>query len=176
MESNPSDYYQARFWHLLRETRTHSYYLCRYSAEADSREKVINVLLAITSSTSIAAWAVWQKYPFVWAGAIALSQVITAAKSYIPYTDRIKATAALADTMNEIADECEKNWFSVSEGQLTTEEIHELCCAIKGKISSAEKRQLKGLVLPFKQRLLRYAECDADRYLTAHFHPESARG
>ncbi len=40
--------------------------------------------------SSIAAWEIWQEYQMVWAVIIALSQVITAIKPFLPFRQRLK--------------------------------------------------------------------------------------
>ena len=54
-------------------------------------DKRINICLAIVSSSSIAAWTVWQIVPQLWAGMIAITQVIQAVKPYFPYSRYIRA-------------------------------------------------------------------------------------
>ena len=48
-------------------------------------DKRINICLAIVSSSSIAAWTVWQIVPQLWAGMIAITQVIQAPDFVIAY-------------------------------------------------------------------------------------------
>lgn len=66
---------------------------CRFHADCMSLlvkkyrkyDKVLNVVLAITSSGSIASWAIWKQYAFIWGFLIALSQLITALKPLFPF-------------------------------------------------------------------------------------------
>jgi len=161
--------YQKRYWELLKELKTHVIYLQIYASRSDNWDKTINIFLAITSSSSIAAWAIWQKYQIIWAVLIALSQVITVIIPFLPHKKRLKAISELNDKIQEISLECEKNWFSVSEGLFTEKEIHELTISLKDKSFKAEKRYLKNLVLPKKNTILSQAEEDADLYFTNNY-------
>lgn len=164
--------YQNRYWSQLKETKTHVIYLHKYAAHSEWWDKSINIFLAITSSSSIAAWAIWQKYQIIWAIIIALSQIITAVKPFLPYKQRIKAISELNDRLQEISLNCERNWFAVAEGQLTEEEIHDLYIKIKNDSLDAERKYLKNIILPKNEKILKIAETEADLYLRNTYHCE----
>lgn len=158
--------YQQKYWSLLKELKTHVIYLHNYAASSEWCDKATNIFLAITSSSSIAAWAIWQKYQIVWAVIIALSQVVTAIKPFLPYRQRLKPISNLNDQIQDISLECEKHWFSVAEGELTEKQIHDLYIDLKAKLLEAEKKALKDIVLPKKTKILVRAEEEADKYLS----------
>jgi len=57
-----------------------------------NQKKTISSLkyfLAITSSSSIGAWAIWNEYSWILASIIAFSQVITAIIPFLAYKSRI---------------------------------------------------------------------------------------
>jgi hypothetical protein len=161
--------YQQRYWNHLKELKTHVIYLHNYAAQSEWRDKAINIFLAIISSSSIATWAVWQKYDLLWAFIIALSQVVTAVKPFLPYRQRLKAISELNDKIQKISLKSEKNWYDVAEGELTEKEIHELYIDLKNESLAAEIKFLKNLVLPRKENLLRRAEKEAHIYLTNNY-------
>jgi hypothetical protein len=162
--------YQLRYWNQLKETKTHVIYLHLYAASSEWWDKSANIFLALTSSSSIAAWALWQKYQFFWLIIIAASQVLSAIKPFMPYKQRLKALQNLNDKIQEIALEYEKGWFDVAEGHLTEREIHDLNIELKNKALIAEKKSLKNIVLPKKSKLLQEAEAEADTYFQNNYH------
>lgn len=162
--------YQQKYWSLLRELKTHVIYLHNYAASSEWWDKAINIFLAITSSSSIAAWAIWQQYQIVWAVIIALSQVITAIKPFLPFRQRLKPISDLNDQIQEISLECERHWHSVAEGELTEKEIHELYISLKDKSLKAEKKSFRDIVLPKNSKILACAEKEADLYLSNTYH------
>lgn len=166
--------YQDKYWTQLKELKTHIIYLQGYAEHADRLDKRVDIFLAVTSSTSIAAWAIWQKYPLVWSAIIALSQVITAIKPFLPHKQRVKAISELNDKFQNISLKCEKGWFAVAEGKLTEEEIHELYISLKEESLLAEQNCLKNIVLPENKNILSKAERKADLYLTNTYHTVSA--
>jgi hypothetical protein len=162
--------YQLRYWNQLKEFRTHVLYLNEYTIISEKWDRAINIFLAITSSSSIAAWAIWQRYQIVWAVIIALSQILMAIKPLLPYKQRLKLLNELNDNMQEISLECEKGWFSVAEDELTEKQIHELNFNFRNKAMTAENHCLKHIVLPKKKKILENAEKEADLYLINNYH------
>lgn len=161
--------YQQRYWNQLKEFKTHVIYLHNYAAHSEWWDKAINIFLAITSSSSIAAWAIWQEHQIVWAIIIAASQVVTAIKPFLPYKQRLKAVCELNDKIQEISLKSEKEWFSVAEGELTEKQIHDLNIQLRDEALTAEKKYLKSMILPKKEKLLKKAEEEADLYLSKNY-------
>jgi hypothetical protein len=161
--------YQQRYWNQLKELKVHVIYLHLYAAHSEWWDKAINIFLAITSTSSIAAWAIWQKYQIIWAVIIAGSQVVTAIKPFLPYKQRLKAVSELNDKIQEISLECEKTWFSVAEGELTEKQIHDFFIQLKVKALTAEKKILNNIVLPKNDTMLKAAEKEADSYLQTNY-------
>lgn len=161
--------YQLRYWNQLKEFRTHVLYLQKYAETSEWRDKVFNIFIALASSSSIAAWAVWQKHDILWAAIIASSQVATAIKPFLPYKQRLKAISELNDAIQSLALECEKGWHDVSEGVLTENQIHDKLMDLRDKSLKAEKKFLNNVILPCKQKLLTQAENEADKYFQQNY-------
>jgi hypothetical protein len=137
---------------------------------SEFRDKSVNIFLALTSSSSIAAWVIWQEAAIVWAAIIAASQVITTIKSFLPYKNRIKSLGGMLHEFEDIVLFAEKKWFDVSEGKLTEEQIHELQFEIRTKKTKALKKHFGNTTLPEKPKLLVKAQSSADSYFN-NFYP-----
>ena len=138
--------YQERYWNLLKELKAQVAYLHGYAASDEFKDKTINIFLAIASSSSIAAWAIWKEHQLVWACIIAISQVVTAVKPFLPYRQRLKATSDLNTNIQSIFLEAEQGWYAVAEGLLTEAQIHIKTSQLKDRILSAEKTCLNGII------------------------------
>tara|TARA_B100001109_G_scaffold254581_2_gene254767 strand:- start:143797 stop:144297 length:501 start_codon:yes stop_codon:yes gene_type:complete len=161
--------YQIRYWNLLKELKAQVAYLHAYAASDEFLDKSVNIFLAVTSSASIAGWALWNEYQLVWACIIAASQVVTAIKPFLPFRKRMKAVSDLNTQIQSIFLDAETGWYRVSEGCLTEEEIHQETVRLKGRVLSAEGSTLNGLVLPRKRTLKELAEKSADEYFTVNY-------
>ncbi len=64
----------------LKDCRFHADCMALKVKQLRKKNKIINSLLAISSSASIASWAIWNDLAMLWGCIIAVSQVITALK------------------------------------------------------------------------------------------------
>jgi hypothetical protein len=100
---------------MLVEVRVHVNYLHHYGSELEWRDKAINIFFAVTSSSSIAGWAIWREFTWICAAIIAGSQVVTAIKPFLPYNQQRKTVVALSDAFQTICLQIENGWFAVAE-------------------------------------------------------------
>ena len=162
--------YQERYWKELYQLKIHVNYLMIYLEKSEFNDKAVNIFLAITSSSSICGWAIWQKYSFIWAIVIAASQLITAIKMFLPYKTRMKIIGGLVHELEEILHYCEMRWFDVAEGNLTEEDIHKLQFEIRKRKAQAVKKHLGIDTLPPKKNYFDEARGLANTYFD-NFYP-----
>ena len=86
-------------------------------------DKRINIWLAIVSSSSIATWTVWHIVPQLWAGIIAVTQVIQAVKPYFPYSKYIRTLNEKSKLLHDTNRRFERLFFNIDNKKLTTDEI-----------------------------------------------------
>ncbi|HEC60645.1 MAG TPA: hypothetical protein ENI27_00130 [bacterium] len=160
-----SNQYQNRYWKELFELRVHVNYLELYMEDSEFKNNFINIFLAVTSSSSICGWAIWNKYGFIWAVIIAASQFISVAKRFLPYRKRLKTTGSIMRELEELSIFAEMKWFDVAEGKLKEEEINKLQFEIRSKKTKAVKKHLGINTLPTKEKLLDKAKKTAEVYV-----------
>ncbi|MGH8057126.1 MAG: hypothetical protein ACREOH_07790 [Candidatus Entotheonellia bacterium] len=161
--------YQQRFWQELVQLRVHIYYLQQCHLGAERWQTRLDMSLAVTSNGSIATWAIWGKWPMLWAIIIGLSQLLNALRPYLPYQRRIKAIATLNRELDELSLHAEHKWYAVAEGQLTNEQIHNETIELKRRKSKAEDTYLGSSPLPENDKLLREAESQAKTYFLTNY-------
>ena len=166
--------YQERYWKELYQLKVHVSYLQLYQQQSESREKAVNIFLAVTSSSSIAGWAIWQTHGFIWAAIIAASQVVTAIKMFLPFRTRLKALTGLLHEMEEVSTYAEMRWYDVSEGVLSEREIHDLQYEIRARKHQLLRKHLGGGTLPEKPQLFANAVTSAETYFD-NFYPRGGR-
>jgi len=162
--SNESKY-QIRYWKELFELRVHVNYLELYLEKSELVDKSINIFLAITSSSSICGWAIWNKYGFIWAFIIALSQLLNAVKQFLPYKTRMKAIGGIVRELEELLTSAEMKWFDVAEGKLTEEEINKLQFDMRYRKTKIVQKHLNMNILPEKEKLFHKAKQSAGIYI-----------
>lgn len=161
--------YQERYWKELFELRVHVNYLELYMEKSEFFDKSINIFLAVTSSSSICGWALWQKYSFLWAVLIATSQLISAVKQFLPYKTRLKATCGIMKELEELSTFAEMKWFDVAEGNLTEAEINKLQFDIRAKKTKSVQKHLGTNTLPQKEKILNQAIKLTDIYVNNYY-------
>ncbi|MEK6765228.1 MAG: hypothetical protein AABY49_03240 [Planctomycetota bacterium] len=128
-------------------------------------DKSISIFLAVTSSSSICGWAIWNKYSFIWAVIIAASQLLNAIKWFLPYRTRLKTLSNILRELEELLNSFEVKWFDVAEGNLTEEEINKLQFEIRNRKTQAVRKHLGINTLPTKDKYFAKAKELANTYI-----------
>lgn len=160
---------QEKYWRYMVQIRSWLFYLDLYEENSYKWEKSINIFSAVVSSTSIAAWAIWQQFSYVWSVIIAVSQVLTAIKGFLPYNTRRKVTISFSEDLKLLYNKIEYNWFKVSDGELTEEEINEMLFTFKDEYTNIENKNMKEETLPENERFMKIAAQKTDQYFQNNF-------
>ena len=67
---------QEKYWYYMVQVKSSIFYLDIYAERSYKWDRRINAYGAIASSSSIAAWAIWKDFSYIWAVIIAISQVL----------------------------------------------------------------------------------------------------
>ncbi|MGR6830853.1 hypothetical protein [Aliivibrio wodanis] len=156
---------QSQYWKELYQLKTHIGVIERQLEQAEGRDRCLKIVLAITSSSSIGAWAIWNEHAWLWASIIAFSQIITAVTPFLPYKSRIKAYSSLLHELEELMIRSELKWHSIADGQLTDSQINKA----RFEIRTAKQKSLKKYInttIPTDSTLHKQAEESASDYLT----------
>ena len=65
-----------KIWYALVEAKYRAIYASHFANRTRVQNRILDVVLAITTSGSVAAWTFWQDYPEVWACLIAAGQIV----------------------------------------------------------------------------------------------------
>jgi hypothetical protein len=123
---------RTQSWVVLNRVTIYFYYLEIYQEHDQNIIRRMNVLLAIASSTSIGAWALWQQVPMVWASIVVASQIINAVSPWLPYKSREKALRDALPILSKLALDCEDLYQDASSpGNDVTDKVR----ACKRKLS-----------------------------------------
>jgi hypothetical protein len=160
---------QELYWNKMTDKRYQLIYINEYYDQCIRIQRMINIFLAVTSSGAIAAWAVWKGFPVIWAAIIAVSQVITAVKPYLPYEKRIDGLYDIINQYTIICNEMEAKWFYVSKGLITEEQINEQITQCEKRWTDVGAKSLKGDNIPADDRLAEIAEEKKNSYFEINF-------
>lgn len=158
-----------RYWQCFTDLKRDALYVDLYLRRTENIDRYMNMFLAATSSSSVGAWAVWQKHELVWGTLIAASQVLNAVKSYIPYSKRLRNLAGLSPDINALALVAESDWFKVCRGELDEAEINNMHIRLKKKSLDLVQKHFKGSSLPSSNALEKKAGEICVGYMAAYF-------
>lgn len=159
---------QEQYWRELFQLKTNICFIENQLEVAEKRERQLKMVLAIASSSSIGAWAIWKDLSYIWTGIIALSQVISAINPFLPYKNRIKEYSSLVRELEEIMIKSEFRWHAIAEGELTSKEINNA----RFEIQAAKQRALNKHItttIPANEKLQNKAEETATAYLKTFY-------
>lgn len=160
---------QEKYWKYMVQIKAWIFYLDLYAEASYKWDKWINILGAIASSTSIAAWAIWQQLSFVWSIIIAVSQILTAIKGYLPYNKRLKSLVPLIEDLKFLYNKIEYSWLKVASGELTEEEINDILYKFKNEFTNIENKNLKEETLLENKKFMKIADEKTDLYFENNF-------
>jgi len=155
---------QEKFWSELCQIKFDLFYLGEYIDHSEKCDNLINLITAITSSGSIAAWALWGSLKFVWSSIIALSQVINAIKPHLPYIKRIKLLNSQCSELSKLFIEYDHLWLKVKNHDFTDEEINDHIKDIRIKKDKIDDKFMIHITLPKKNNITNRATINYNQY------------
>ena len=142
---------QEKYWYYMVQVKASLFYLDIYAEESYKWDRRINAFCAIASSSSIAAWTIWEECSFIWGFIIAISQVLTAIKEYFPFAKRLKLLKPFIDDLKLLYLKMEYEWYKVAEGEFSENEINTLLYTYKKEISNIEgKYKIKRRIISIR--------------------------
>lgn len=102
---------KEQIWSGLCNIKYKSYLSGLLIERFQKKDRRINILIAVASSGSIAAWAFWQIVPIIWGGIIAASQVAFALKPYFPFSKYVKELNKKSIQIENLTIDYEKLWY-----------------------------------------------------------------
>lgn len=99
---------------------------CRYKADCMALlvkkyrkyDERLNIFVALTSSGSIASWAIWQEYAFIWGAVIAISQLVNALRPIYPFSKHVHNLNTRCYKLEALFLELEDLWYKVTERRI----------------------------------------------------------
>lgn len=160
---------QRQYWRFFIQLKVWQIYLDLYADNSYKWERRINMITAISASSSIAAWAIWGQMDFIWAIIIAISQVVNAIKPYLPYGKRLEMINPLINDLQSLYIKMEYNWFKVSNGEFKESEINDMLFGFKNEYRVLEKKNIKSNDLLQNEKLRRLADDRAASFIASNY-------
>lgn len=130
---------REQIWSALNNTKFKGYCLELIVEKFQKRDRNINIFLALTSSGSIATWAIWNKYTLVWASIIAVSQIFNVIKPYFPYFKYVKELNSKTYRIETLNIEFERLWYLIQNNKIDEDDYIEKYFDLKKQLAEVLK-------------------------------------
>jgi hypothetical protein len=155
---------QEHYWKEFYRLKVHVMYLELQLGRTEAIDSGLKIFLAVTSTASIGAWAIWKELTVLWAVLIAGSQVINAIRQYLPYKDRLRCISGLINELEELVLIVEAKWLDIVNGDLNDAEIRKALTNLRTLRQRAFRKHFPDKVLPQENALFGIAEQKAQTY------------
>jgi len=159
---------QQLYWAQMIELKVAVSYIRMYRDYLGKWVTGLGTLRAIASSGSIAAWALWKEYAFVWGAIIAASQVLDALKDVFPFTKKHKAASAHTIALGGMFIDAQLEWENIFSGRYSDDQIMKLRHKLMKLQHDAERSSFPD-GLATRVTLFAHAQQDAKDYFTATY-------
>jgi hypothetical protein len=134
----------------------------------------VELVRALASSGSIAAWAWWKDYPLVWGGIIAAAQVLDATKQVFPFTRTHKAASDLTVALELLFIDTQLEWERIYTGRVPEEAIMDRCAKLRKLQLEAERKHFPEGFRP-SQKLIQLATEETRDYFLLMYPEDQAQ-
>jgi len=145
---------------------------CIYTAKVSKRSyhlgNFYSIFLALASASSVATWAIWAKYPYIWAIIVAISQGLHVAKPHIPYIKNDKEFIEQSLLFEALYLEYEKLWYENLKENAKPDEIEIIFYKLRQKEHEINTR-FKHVVCPNFKKLIQISDVETNTFLKTNF-------
>lgn len=163
---------QQRYWTELSHLKAQVLYVEGLCADVGKWDQRTKVFTALTSSVSIGSWLIWKEYSFIWAGVIAMSQVVSAVSPALAFNEKRKNYSSLAHDLETLFNQAEAKWYEIAMGRVTVEKINQERTLLRQARTKVTKKYFPSQMIPRKVKILEQAEIDALAYFSSFYPSE----
>ncbi len=159
---------QDRIWNNIANIKFKSIYTGKVSRRAYHVGNAYSFILAFASASSVAAWAIWETFPVIWASIVTVSQVLHIAKPYIPFVKNDREFIEMSLLYESLYLSYEKMWFDYRKSDHNEEEIEKYFYILRKKEHEITKK-FKHIVCPILKGLIKESDEETNSFLETNF-------
>ena len=160
---------QDRIWNNIANVKFQSKYLDKVSRRSHNWGNGYSFFLAVTSGSSVTAWAIWEIFPLVWASIVGVSQILFIAKPFIPLIKNDREFIEMSLLYESLYLSYEKLWFDNEKDENNDErKIEKRFYNLRQKELEINT-QFKHVVCPIFKGLMTEADNETNIFLESNF-------
>lgn len=105
---------RTKIWNFLIDSKTNECFASLILKNYQKLDLFLNLFLVFATTSSVAAWAIWNEFPLVWAFIIAISQLLTISKPYFLFPKYIKVFHEKNILWQQLTLDLEELWHKVN--------------------------------------------------------------
>lgn len=102
-------------------------------------DKVIHIVIGISSAASIGSWVIWKNYSNIWASFVAIAQLLIVIKPFFSYTELISQYKNYIDKATELFNKFDNYLYYVLLDNTSEEEINNKLSELRKEATKIEK-------------------------------------
>lgn len=134
-----TDDLRIKIWNNMANIKFKGLYTSKCARKAQVLSNLISFIIAVVSSSSIAAWSIWNKIPSAWAMVIAASQFLHIAKQYIPSIKNENSFLEMSFEFETLFLDYEKLWYDYETKRFEVPKLAEIYHNLRKKELDIEK-------------------------------------
>lgn len=158
-----------RYWKMMTDKKFALIYLGLHYHRNVKIERWMDIALAVISTGSLGALFIFDEHQKILAIILALAQIVTAARPYLPYQYRLKEIDKGILPLNVLYNEIEKKWHCIASGNLSDDEINDLYYDFLRRWDEIDAEILKKDSLPRRQKMINTADKEKNQYFSVMF-------
>lgn len=154
-----------KIWYFLIDSKTNEILSGLIVKKYQRRELYSSIFLATATSSSVGAWAIWQKFPSIWLIIIAVSQLLFVIKPYLLFSKYVKIFNEKSIHWQNLTIHIEKLWHNLNQKYIDEKEASDIYFELKQKSLSFDN--VPDDIIFFKHKKQQdEAEFECNTYLT----------
>ena len=160
---------KERYWSLMTQKKFALLYLGCHLHKCVLIERWTNIILAVISTGSLAGLIFNENARVVLTCILAITQVFTAAKPYLPYEKRLRELDKGIPLLTMVYMEMEKDWNRIFDEEPSEDEINKIYYKHAKKWEEVDSDILKGDVLQYRKKYESLAHAEKEKYFKNMF-------
>ncbi|SKA70315.1 hypothetical protein SAMN02745111_02003 [Eubacterium uniforme] len=160
---------EEKYWTMMTQKKFDLIYLGHHLHRNILIERYINVFLAITSVGALSGLVILNDYKKIISIILALSQIITAAKPYLPYSNRVKDLDKSIIGLTTVYNEIEDYWDRIVIEKICESDINKMYRKLQNKWNDIDNKFLNGDSLPRIQKYIELSEKERNIYFKNYY-------
>jgi hypothetical protein len=155
---------QETYWNQLVLLNVVAFYVRAYRDRQARWIDGTGLLRALVTSGTIGAWIIWKDHAMIWGALVGITQMLDAAKDYLPQAKNRRSASEFLATMDNIIIDARFEWFAVFNGEYEAGEIMTRWRKLAKLLAETEARHFPD-GLPANLARKNVAKAEASAYL-----------